>query len=163
MILAPMLADFAVRLAFGLSIADGAHFVAGGSARRFFRTQEQIILGLLALAALDQARAERGGDFILDHRRGGECWLTCHRSPGGWGCRAWVQETAGLARALATLAGLTARRSAGQGLSGLFPHRRAGWLPGFLLGSVLCSMLLGHYYLTAPAMTIEPLEATRSP
>ena len=31
---------------------------------------------------------------------------------------------------------------------------------GFLLGAVLCSMLLGHYYLTAPAMTIEPLKRT---
>ena len=31
---------------------------------------------------------------------------------------------------------------------------------GFLLGAVLCSMLLGHYYLTAPAMTIDPLKRT---
>ncbi len=31
---------------------------------------------------------------------------------------------------------------------------------GFLLGATLCSMLLGHYYLTAPAMTIEPLKRT---
>jgi hypothetical protein len=28
---------------------------------------------------------------------------------------------------------------------------------GFLMGSALSSMLLGHYYLIAPAMTIEPL------
>jgi hypothetical protein len=33
---------------------------------------------------------------------------------------------------------------------------------GFLLGAVLCSMLLGHYYLTAPAMTIAPLKRTIS-
>ena len=31
---------------------------------------------------------------------------------------------------------------------------------GFLLGAMLCSMLLGHYYLTAPAMTIDPLKRT---
>jgi protein NrfD len=31
---------------------------------------------------------------------------------------------------------------------------------GFLLGAVLCSMLLGHYYLTAPAMTVAPLKRT---
>lgn len=31
---------------------------------------------------------------------------------------------------------------------------------GLLLGAVLCSMLLGHYYLTAPAMTIDPLKRT---
>jgi hypothetical protein len=28
----------------------------------------------------------------------------------------------------------------------------------FLLGSTLTAMLLGHYYLTAPAMSIEPLK-----
>ncbi len=29
---------------------------------------------------------------------------------------------------------------------------------GFLLGSTLTAMLLGHHYLTAPAMSIEPLK-----
>ena len=28
----------------------------------------------------------------------------------------------------------------------------------FLMGSTLTAMLLGHYYLTAPAMSIEPLK-----
>ena len=29
---------------------------------------------------------------------------------------------------------------------------------GFLLGTTLTAMLLGHHYLTAPAMSIEPLK-----
>ena len=57
---APMLADFAVRLAFGLSIATV--LVSWRTVPLpFFRTQEQIVLALLALAALDQARASGTG------------------------------------------------------------------------------------------------------
>jgi hypothetical protein len=33
---------------------------------------------------------------------------------------------------------------------------------GFLLGSTLTAMLLGHHYLTAPAMSIEPLRTKGS-
>ena len=37
--------------------------------------------------------------------------------------------------------------------------RRAGRLSsGFLMGATLTAMLLGHHYLTAPAMSIEPLK-----
>ena len=53
---APMLADFAIRLAFGLAVS-----LLLTSWRAvplvFFRTQAQVILGLLVLAGLDQARA----------------------------------------------------------------------------------------------------------
>ena len=56
MIIAPMLADFAIRLAFGLAVSlllTSWRAVPLG----FFRTQAQVILGLLVLAGLDQARA----------------------------------------------------------------------------------------------------------
>ena len=56
MTVVPMLADFAVRLAFGLAVS-----LMLTSWRAvplvFFRTQAQVILGLLVLAGLDQARA----------------------------------------------------------------------------------------------------------
>ena len=69
MLSAPMLADFAVRLAFGLSLA--AVLVSWREVPLpFFRTQAQIILGLLVLAALDQARVERHGHRLLDDRAG---------------------------------------------------------------------------------------------
>ena len=52
---APMLADFAVRLAFGM--ARLAHDVLAERFRSaFFRTHCQVILGLLVLAALDASR-----------------------------------------------------------------------------------------------------------
>ena len=54
--IAPMLADFAIRLAFGLAVSllmTSWRAVPLG----FFRTQAQVILGLLVLAGLDQARA----------------------------------------------------------------------------------------------------------
>jgi hypothetical protein len=35
-----------------------------------------------------------------------------------------------------------------------------GLSSGLLLGTTLAAMLLGHYYLTAPAMSIEPLKRT---
>ena len=36
-------------------------------------------------------------------------------------------------------------------------QRRQPVSSGFLLGTTLTAMLLGHHYLTAPAMSIEPL------
>ena len=56
MTVAPMLADFAVRLAFGLALAlllTSWRAVPLG----FFRTQAHVMLALLVLAALDHARS----------------------------------------------------------------------------------------------------------
>ena len=56
MAVVPMLADFAARLAFGLCAA--VFLVSWRSVPvPFFRTQLQVVLGLVVLAALDQARA----------------------------------------------------------------------------------------------------------
>ena len=55
-IIAPMLADFTIRLAFGLAVSlllTSWRVVPLG----FFRTQAQVMLGLLVLAGLDHARA----------------------------------------------------------------------------------------------------------
>ena len=86
MMTAPMLADFAVRLAFGLSIAT-LLIPWRTVPLPFFRTQAQIILGLLVLAALDQARASGTGIRVLDHRCRRGVWRTSRRSRGGWVCR----------------------------------------------------------------------------
>ena len=55
MVMVPMLADFAIRLACGLAVCS-CDLLASGPLT-FFRTHSQVILGLLVLAALDQARA----------------------------------------------------------------------------------------------------------
>src|ERR1700689_815590 len=56
MTVVPMLADFVIRLAFGLSITS-LMISWRAVPLPFFRTQTQVILGLLVLGALDQARA----------------------------------------------------------------------------------------------------------
>jgi hypothetical protein len=61
--------------------------------------------------------------------------------------------------ALATGAWMVdASRSTSVGLWALDASSR--WASGFLMGAALTAMLLGHYYLIAPTMTIEPLKRT---
>ena len=59
----PMLADFAVRLSFGLAVlllTTSWQSVP----LQFFRTQCQVILGLLVLAALDGSRSQGLGPTV---------------------------------------------------------------------------------------------------
>ncbi len=149
-----MLADFATRLAFGLAISlllISWRAVPLG----FFRTQSLVILGLLVLAGLDQARA------------GGPAWLLwaliagavmAYTSAVSWGLG--LPRLGGAVSVLAALvtAGwlVTASQSASAELWALNASSRLS--SGFLLGSTLTAMLLGHHYLTAPAMSIEPLK-----
>jgi hypothetical protein len=154
MIIAPMLADFAIRLAFGLAVSlllTSWKAVPLG----FFRTQAQVILGLLVLAGLDQARA------------GGPAWalwalvaaaVTAYSSAVAWGLGLPNFGTgASDLVALVTAAWLAAASDSGS--APILVHGAASRLSsGFLLGSTLSAMLLGHHYLTAPAMSIEPLK-----
>jgi hypothetical protein len=154
MISVPMLADFAIRLAFGLASAllmTSRRAVPLG----FFRAPSYALLGLLVLASLDQGRS--GGQTI-----------------GLW-C---LLATAVLAY-LATLAWGLGVPAVARGATGLIALATAAWLAaaslypsaglwivsatsrlasGCVLGSALCAMLLGHYHLTAPTMSIEPLK-----
>jgi hypothetical protein len=153
---APMLADFAVRLAFGLSIAT---VVVPWRAvpLPFFRTQAQITLGLLALAALDQARLNGTGIAFWTVVLGG---VLAYVSSIAWGLGlpALGVRTAALS-GIAALVWLTGASRSPDGLL-LAVNATSRAASGFLLGAVLCSMLLGHHYLTAPAMTIDPLKRT---
>jgi hypothetical protein len=149
-----MLADFATRLAFGLAAA-----LVLTSFRavplRFFRTQALVILGLLVLAALDQARA------------GAQLWYVL------------VLATAAFAAYLSSVSWGLGLPKIGAGSSVLVVVITATWLgtatqplgsavwafnsvsrlsSGLLLGTTLTAMLLGHHYLTAPAMSIDPLK-----
>jgi hypothetical protein len=153
---APMLADFAVRLAFGLSFA--AMLVSWRAVPLpFFRTQAQIILGLLVLAALDQARVSGTGAPFWTIVIGS---VLAYVSSIAWGLGlpALGARTAGLT-AIAAMLWLSAASRNPEGLV-LTLNALSRAASGFLLGAVLCSMLLGHYYLTAPAMTVAPLKRT---
>jgi hypothetical protein len=154
MIVAPMLADFAIRWAFGLAVSI-LMIPWRAVPLSFFRTQAQVTLGLLILAALDQGRA------------GSQPWsvsvlvaaaISVYSSAVGWGF--------GLPRFGLGTAALAALDTAGWLTAASGPAETGGYLAsassrlcsGFLLGATLTAMLLGHYYLTAPAMTIRPLK-----
>jgi hypothetical protein len=151
---APMLADFAVRLAFGL-----ASLLLFTSWRvvplSFFRTHCLVVLGLLVLAALDAFRTN------------------------GWHGTIWLLQAAAVLAYAATVAwGLGLPRLARPATLLLVaatllwlalasrPEPAALWLfntasrcvSGFVLGATLTAMLLGHHYLIAPSMSIEPLK-----
>jgi hypothetical protein len=150
----PMLADFAARLACGLAallLATPWRAVP----LPFFRAHCQVMLGLLVLAALDLSRTGAGGPML---------GLVL-----GAAVLAYVASVAwGLGLPRLGLP-LTALIALGSGGVLVVASRGAGWGLGvvngagrlasaFVMGSTLTAMLLGHYYLTAPAMSIEPLK-----
>jgi hypothetical protein len=149
----PMLADFALRLACGLGamllIAPWREIPAG-----FFRTHGTIALALFVLAGVD-AGWSGGGAWVVGTIVASA--VLAYLATVAWGL--------GLPRLAVPLsAAFTALPAA---LLVVVDHRAAPWLvalnasgrlaSALLLGSTLTAMLLGHYYLTAPAMTIAPL------
>jgi hypothetical protein len=150
----PMLTEFALRLAGGLAallLLTPWRLVPP----KFFRTHCLVILGLLVLAWLDASRIGIRGPLL--YAFGGLAGLA-YLSTVVWGV--------GLPRVALPVTGIVAL-----GCACLFVHDGASlgnsrWLldgmsrlaSAFLLGSTLSAMLLGHYYLTAPAMSINPLK-----
>jgi hypothetical protein len=156
MVAVPMLADFGVRLAFGLIVA-----LTWTSWRavplRFFRLQSQIALGVLVLAALSQANSSGRSGLLWPIIAGAVCSYLASVT---WGLGLPPIST-GLGILTALFAGawmVLASRMAEPGSWSLVVLDRA--TSGILLGATLHSMLLGHHYLVAPAMTTAPL--TRS-
>jgi hypothetical protein len=150
----PMLADFAIRLAGGL-----AAVLALTPWRvvpiRFFRTHCQVILGLAVLATLAMSRPTLepitfGLALTLS--------ILAFAATLAWGLglpRLGVPAAAAIAAVAAVTLGLTAEGDS----AGRWALNAASRLASAaLLGSTLTAMLLGHYYLTAPAMSIEPLK-----
>jgi len=149
-----MLADFATRLALGLAVA-----LLVTSSRvvplSFFRTQAQVILGLLVLASLDQARA------------GGHPWevwvlvtgaVAAYSSSVAWGLGLPRFGAASTALILLVTAFWVAMSLPSRGTA-IWAFNTASRLSsGLLLGTTLTAMLLGHHYLTAPTMSIDPLK-----
>jgi len=149
-----ILADFAVRLVFGLSlaltVADWRE-----TPLAFFRTNCQVILGLLVLAAL--AVSQNGAANPA-------CWTlagaaaAAYAATVAWGLGLVRIGRPALLLITAVAAGwlTAASRDADPGLW-MF-NSLSRWASGFVLGATLAAMLLGHHYLTAPTMSIEPLK-----
>jgi len=149
----PMLADFALRLAGGL-----AALLLLTPWRKvppsFFRTHCLVILGLLVLAALDASRAGVGGTVLAA--------VVAAAALSYVAAVAWGLGLPGLGVPVTALVVLACAgelvavsRAADAGLWALNASGRLA--SAFLLGSTLTAMLLGHQYLTAPAMSIDPL------
>ena len=152
--IAPMLADFTIRLAFGLAVSLLVDLLESGAA------------GFLPDGGAGDSRAT--GPRRARSGAGGR--------PGLGALGPGRRRGHGLSRAVAWGLGLPRFGTGASVLVALVP-RLAGWRPhirlplrcgfstaasrlssGFLLGSTLTAMLLGHHYLTAPAMSIEPLK-----
>ena len=149
----PMLADFALRLAGGMAallLLTPWRIVPPA----FFRTHCQVILGLLALAWLDLAREGPGGG--MDGVAAGAAGVA-YMATVCWGL-GLVRFALPVTAVIAAAAGaLLVWASAGPAPA-LWALNAAGRLASaFLMGSTLTAMLLGHHYLTAPAMSIDPL------
>lgn len=150
----PMLADFAIRLLGGLAavLAITPWRVVPV---RFFRTQCQVILGIGVLAALATTRSPieplvLGSALALA--------FLAFAATLAWGLglpKLGIPLSLGIAALAAVVLLMT---SEGPMISLRALNAASRLASGILLGSTLTAMLLGHYYLTAPAMSIAPLK-----
>jgi hypothetical protein len=151
--LMPMLADFALRLSGGLAamlLVTPWRQVPP----KFFQTHSQVLMALAVLAALDMARAGPTSAVA------GAAALAAlgYVSAVAWGLGLPRVGLPADAAAVIAAGSLLAWASMGGDptLSALDVAGRIS--SALLLGSTLTAMLLGHYYLTAPSMSIAPLE-----
>jgi hypothetical protein len=150
----PMLADFSIRLAFGLT-STLLLLPWKTVPLRFFRIELQVVLAVLVLAALDQARAAGPSVAVWTVVAGA---LLAYFASVAWGL-GLPSLGVGISAltVVATVFWLVAASHAGP--SALWTINGASRAAsGFLMGSTLTAMLLGHQYLTAPSMTIDPLK-----
>jgi hypothetical protein len=150
----PMLADVGVRLAFGLALL--LLTISWRSVPLpFFRTHCQIILALLVLAALDASRAFGMDPRVVILVAGA---LLAYVATVTWGLGLpRVARPATILIVVAAGAWLAMVSRMPEPLPWVF-HAASRYASGFLLGASFTAMLLGHHYLTAPAMSIEPLK-----
>lgn len=162
-----MIAEFSLLLMCGISLMwclmPRAQVTSG-----FFRIQMLIAMGLgaLAILAMGQLTSATGdhlsGSMLLTARAaaavglcfayvGSIVWLLDRRQPG---------TIAMLGVFLSTLTALICSRGGPAALRSpaeLF-HLLSSFATAAVLGGAVTGMLLGHWYLTAPTMSIEPLK-----
>ena len=152
----PMPSDFAIRLAGGLAamlLVTSRQTVPPA----FFRTIGLVMMGLLVSAAL--AAAETVPRVVLGVLIG--VAFLAYLASAFWGMgllRLAVPATAVIAAASTWLLVWTSFGSTSTG--SMFPsgfNAASRLSSAALMGSTLAAMLLGHHYLTAPAMSIDPL------
>jgi uncharacterized membrane protein len=149
-----LLAQFLLRLAFGLAVGMGitsSRQVTSG----YFRNHLYVTLGLSTLAALALSKLSANAMWLAIAAAilsfiSAACWLYEARLPGKitlWLTAACVFATSLIAQFQNTT------NSTNQPWTAI-----ATATSGLTLGLVFASMLLGHWYLNAPGMSLEPLK-----
>ncbi len=148
-----MIADFAARLAVGLS-ASLLLITWREVPLRYFRTHTYIILGLWVVAALDSAR---GGIAHAVPIGAIGAAVSAYLASLAWGLG--LTKPAELIGRLLTIIGVIVLIVAPKFTAApAFIMTTSGSLASaFVLGTIFSAMLLGHHYLTAPAMSMNPL------
>lgn len=145
-----MVSDLALRLLFGLAAAL-LPLPSRQIPPAFFRTLHWIALGLAVLAAVDlfvHAAPEFARIAIVG------CAVLAYLASVAWGLGL---PRLGWPLTAALTLGATLLVDGSRGPSAPPLERAAGLVSGLYLGTLLCAMLLGHHYLTAPSMSIQPL------
>lgn len=150
----PMLADFALRLSAGI-IGASLMLPWRSIPMGYFRNLGQVALGLLVLAAIDAGwfGAVRGVVAVLVGLA-----VLAYAATLVWGLGlprlAVPISLCFLLAACALFAYVSSDAGIARGSFGAALRISSA----ALLGTTLAAMLLGHYYLTAPAMSVKPLE-----
>ncbi|HEX3601476.1 MAG TPA: hypothetical protein VHU84_15095 [Lacipirellulaceae bacterium] len=142
-----ILSQFLLRLAFGLAVGmaiTSSQKVFSG----FYRNHLYVVLGLTTLAALVLAHA----NLVA------ACLASVGAALSFIGAAAWLYEAKRLGMRLIVAAAASSLIAAWLALPNQnLWHSAALVTSGLVLGVVFASMLLGHWYLNAPGMELEPL------
>lgn len=151
-----LVADFATRLTFGLALAL---LVSpwGQIPPKYFRTICLVLLGLALLAAFDLGFAGKRDAWLM------ASIFACVGAYAGsiaWGLGFVRLGQIALAATAASALFLQFQHTGAETTNAVAQSLVVGarLSSGFFLGTTLAAMLLGHHYLTAPAMSIAPLQ-----
>lgn len=148
-----LLAQFLLRLAFGLAVGMGITSSRRVESR-FFRTHVYVVLGLATLAALALAKRDSGGVWLAASTAalsffGAAFWL--YEMPRAGKITLWLIAACALASAVTAHSESTLLHWSGA------CNALAIVSSGLALGLVFAAMLLGHWYVNASGMSLKPL------
>lgn len=150
----PMLADVSLRLAFGLAV-----LLLITPWRQvplaFFRTHCQVVLGLLVLAGLDASRMGFHGTILIAMIVAA---VLAYVATISWGLGLPRVGIPAVALIVIVIGGVLVAVSKSDDAVLWALNGTGRLVSAFLMGATLTAMLLGHHYLTAPAMSIDPLK-----
>ena len=142
-----MLVDFLCRFAWGMALGlvlTPAGLVPGG----FFRVNLLVVMGLTTFAALLAGGALPGGAWVPPAVAAVAAWI---------GTVAWLLGRAGPGLLACAAAALAAGMAVWNGSGGDAAAAARHLLSGAVVGLSVHAMLLGHWYLNAPGMSVSAL------